>query len=70
MASFLRPCTNGCGGQVRFASRWDIPAEVVCDPCVKAIAANEAGANRRAHGGRKKVKTRTVKRSRSTRRQG
>lgn len=41
MASFLRPCTNGCGKQVRFMSKWDIPEEVVCDRCVKEIAANE-----------------------------
>ena len=56
MASFLRPCTNGCGKQVRFMSKWDIPEEVVCDHCVAAIAANEAPkASRRA---RRKVKKR------------
>ena len=52
MASFLRPCTNGCGKQVRFMSKWDIPTEVICDHCVKEIAANEAGQVKRS---RKKV---------------
>ncbi|KKM64284.1 hypothetical protein LCGC14_1502940 [marine sediment metagenome] len=47
MASFLRPCTNGCGKQVRFMSKWDIPTEVICDNCVAAIAANEASAKKR-----------------------
>ena len=44
MASFLRPCTNGCGKQVRFMSKWDIPEEVICDSCVAEIAANKASA--------------------------
>ena len=47
MASFLYPCTNGCGKMVRFMSIWDIPKEVICDPCVAAIAANKAGAEGR-----------------------
>ena len=41
MASFLRPCIYDAT-MVRFVSKWDIPEEVICDPCKERLAGDEA----------------------------
>ncbi|KKL87337.1 hypothetical protein LCGC14_1935740 [marine sediment metagenome] len=40
MASFLRPCIYDAA-MVRFMSKWDIPEEVICDPCKRRIASDK-----------------------------
>ena len=42
MASYLYPCRNGCGKMVRFVA--PRAESEVCEPCVRAIVANEESA--------------------------
>ena len=44
MASFLHACMNGCGRVLRSMTR--NPKPTICDPCKKAIKANEAEVKR------------------------
>ena len=60
MASFLRPCIYDAA-MVRFMSKWDIPDEVICDPCKERIADDEAERKKRRASDEAKRKKRRKK---------
>ena len=55
MASFLRPCIYDAA-MVRFMSKWDIPNEVICDPCQERLANAKTEVKQRI--GKKRLSTR------------